>query len=213
MNQMNSHKNSISIRRTYTLLKSALFEELTVTPIERITLTDLCSKSLIPRSTFYRYFEDKYDLLQYCLLSLVNELGLTKAVLSFQDKDSMKQFLRILICHLNGNMEQYRKIYDANKARELMGIIRNGLLRILTAKLKDAESENFQTNIPYPILTNLLADFFFSVIKCYLELAGQYDTETFIESVCRFADRDFLSKNTPGAENEVSTARYQEPSG
>ena len=203
MNQTNLHKNSISIRRTYVLLKAALFEELTVTPIERITLTDLCSKSLIPRSTFYRYFEDKYDLLQYCLLSLVNELGLTKADLSFQDKDSMKQFLQILICHLNSNMEQYRKIYDANKDGELMGIIRNGLLLILTAKLKDAESENSRTNIPYPILTSLLADFFFSVIKCYLELGGQYDTVTFIESVCRFSDRDFHSKSTPGTAGET----------
>ena len=194
MNQTNLHKNSISIRRTYVLLKAALFEELTVTPIERITLTDLCSKSLIPRSTFYRYFEDKYALLQYCLLSLVNELGLTKAVLSFQDKDSMKQFLQILIRHLNENMDCYRKIYEANKDGELMGILRNGLLLIFTKKLEDAEKDGIKAKIAYPILSCLLTDFFFSVIKCYLELSGQFDTDVFIENICRFAERDFFTE-------------------
>ena len=183
MNQNHPRKDSISTRRTYLLLKAALFRELEATPFERITLTDICSRSMIPRSTFYRYFEDKYDLLQYCLLSLVNELGLTKEVLSLKDAESMKQFLQILIRHLNENMDCYRKIYEANKDGELMGILRNGLLLIFTKKLEDAEKDGIKAKIAYPILSCLLTDFFFSVIKCYLELSGQFDTDVFIENI------------------------------
>ena len=194
MNQNHPRKDSISTRRTYLLLKAALFRELEAAPFERITLTDICSRSMIPRSTFYRYFEDKYDLLQYCLLSLVNELGLTKEVLSLKDAESMKQFLQILIRHLNENMDCYRKIYEANKDGELMGILRNGLLLIFTKKLEDAEKDGIKARIAYPILSCLLTDFFFSVIKCYLELSGQFDTDVFIENICRFAERDFFTE-------------------
>ena len=162
MNQNHPRKDSISTRRTYLLLKAALFRELEAAPFERITLTDICSRSMIPRSTFYRYFEDKYDLLQYCLLSLVNELGLTKEVLSLKDAESMKQFLHLLL--------------------------------IFTKKLEDAEKDGIKAKIAYPILSCLLTDFFFSVIKCYLELSGQFDTDVFIENICRFAERDFFTE-------------------
>ena len=105
-----------------------------------------------------------------------------------------KQFLQILIRHLNENMDCYRKIYEANKDGELMGILRNGLLLIFTKKLEDAEKDGIKAKIAYPILSCLLTDFFFSVIKCYLELSGQFDTDVFIENICRFAERDFFTE-------------------
>ena len=63
MAQSTSRKTSITARRTYALLKGALFSQLAALPFEQLTLTDICNTALISRSTFYRYFEDKYDRL------------------------------------------------------------------------------------------------------------------------------------------------------
>ena len=60
---MKNQKEKISTIRTYVLLRKALYELLTEKPFEKISLTDICTRSMVPRSTFYRYFEDKYDLL------------------------------------------------------------------------------------------------------------------------------------------------------
>jgi AcrR family transcriptional regulator len=35
-------------------------------PFEEITVQELCAKAGYPRATFYNYFDDKYDLLDYC---------------------------------------------------------------------------------------------------------------------------------------------------
>ena len=175
MNQTTS-KTSVSARRTYLLLSRTLFGLMADSPFERITLTDICNASLVPRSTFYRYFEDKYDLLHCCLRGLVDEVGLTEDV----------------ICFKNENMKQYRKIYGANQDGELMKILQNGLRQILTEKLEEAEKKGYRSKIPHPIFASLLADFYFGIIKCYLEMADQYDTETFIENVCLFSERDFF---------------------
>ena len=91
-------------------------------------------------------------------------------------------------------MDCYRKIYEANKDGELMEILRSGLLLIFTKKLEDAEKDGIKAKIAYPILSCLLTDFFFSVIKCYLELSSQFDTDVFIENICRFAERDFFTE-------------------
>ena len=53
--------------------------DLEETPFEKITLTQLCDASMVPRSTFYRYFEDKYDLLYYCLQTFFDTVrGITR---------------------------------------------------------------------------------------------------------------------------------------
>ena len=69
-------QEKISARRTYTLLQQAFFKLLTEKPFEKITLKELCDTAMIPRSTFYRYFEDKYDLLGYCLQNFFENMDL-----------------------------------------------------------------------------------------------------------------------------------------
>ena len=67
LNASKEKKEKISTRRTYLLLSRSLFRLLEDTPFEKISLIQLCDHSMVPRSTFYRYFEDKYDLLYYSL--------------------------------------------------------------------------------------------------------------------------------------------------
>ena len=64
----------VSVRRTYLLLMKALLDLLAEMPFEKISLTDICRVSMVSRSTFYRYFEDKYDLLHYCIKMYIEGL-------------------------------------------------------------------------------------------------------------------------------------------
>jgi len=42
--------------------------------IEKVTVNDILSASGIARSTFYRYFKDKYDVMNWCYKSYVDKL-------------------------------------------------------------------------------------------------------------------------------------------
>ncbi|MCC8028230.1 MAG: TetR/AcrR family transcriptional regulator C-terminal domain-containing protein [Lachnospiraceae bacterium] len=55
---------------TKSVIRQALFELLTDRPINKITVTDICKKADINRSTFYSYYEDVYAL----LTSIQNDL-------------------------------------------------------------------------------------------------------------------------------------------
>ena len=56
MAQSTPRKTSITARRTYALLKGALFSQLAALPFEQLTLTDICNTALISRSTFLPLF-------------------------------------------------------------------------------------------------------------------------------------------------------------
>lgn len=191
MGRFTEQKGHITARRTYALLKGALLTQLSALPFEQVTLTDICSTSLISRSTFYRYFEDKYELLNYCLKLLLDEIGLSEDVIYFMDSDSMQEVLTILLRHIEENRVLYQKIYNANKEGELIPIIRKGLIQILQDKVLAAEEQGYRLKIPAPIFTSLTADLYFD---CYLlhRAMPSVRAEVFIDSICQFTKKDFF---------------------
>lgn len=65
-------------KRTLDALSGAMFLLLSEKPFEGITVGELCEQAQYPRATFYNYFDDKYDLLNYCWLSLTEKIGLSE---------------------------------------------------------------------------------------------------------------------------------------
>ncbi len=186
-------KEKISTRRTYTLLRMGFFKLLAEVPFEKISLTEICSRSMVPRSTFYRYFEDKYDLLCYCLQTFFDETDMAEDVLYLQEPESARAFLSEIMKEMARNRQEYYKIYCINKDGAFMDILRSFLIQILSEKLKVSESKGMHSKISPPVFTYLLADFYISTAKCYLEYGDDYTVEEFVRNISLFANKDFFS--------------------
>lgn len=65
-------------KRTLEAFGREMFSLLAEKPFEEITVGELCENAQYPRATFYNYFDDKYDLLNYCWMSLAEEIGLSE---------------------------------------------------------------------------------------------------------------------------------------
>lgn len=52
---------------------------LAVKPFEAINVNEICNKSDFPRATFYNYFDDKYDLMNFCWYMLAKDVGIQNA--------------------------------------------------------------------------------------------------------------------------------------
>lgn len=61
---MSDEKRDLRYSRTDRLLSEALLELLKVKPVEKITIKDLTDRAAINRCTFYRHYQDIYDLLE-----------------------------------------------------------------------------------------------------------------------------------------------------
>ncbi|MCH3963396.1 MAG: TetR/AcrR family transcriptional regulator [Clostridium sp.] len=69
-------KSTKGAERTLSAFSDKMFELLTAKPFEEITVNELCEKSNYPRATFYNYFDDKYDLLNYCWYTIGRQIHL-----------------------------------------------------------------------------------------------------------------------------------------
>ena len=59
-----SNKNNARVKKTKKLLEDSLGLLLEEKPFEDIRVIDICAKANMHRSTFYTYYNDKYELLK-----------------------------------------------------------------------------------------------------------------------------------------------------
>lgn len=98
---LENKKNKFA-ERTLKIFSETLFELLEKNSFEKITVNEICEISNYPRATFYNYFEDINDLLNYCFESMSKEIKINDYV-------EMKEEKRIYIIfdRLYNYMEQY----------------------------------------------------------------------------------------------------------
>lgn len=130
--------------RTKNRLSKALFELLEEKPIRKITISEICEKAMLHRTTFYNYFYDIFDLAGYGLerLTAENEGG--------EDESLAEKTDRIIYF-----IQRYRRIfinmYDTEYKDEILelvsGAIENELKKAINvhkaASKRNVSSETF----------------------------------------------------------------------
>ena len=65
------YKNSdLRIIKTQMALKGGLFKLLKKKPFMKLSINEICEASFVHRTTFYRHYTDKYDLLIDCAIDI-----------------------------------------------------------------------------------------------------------------------------------------------
>lgn len=99
-------------KRTRKEIILALFDLLETQNFTEITVNQICDQALIHRSTFYRYFHDKFDLTESLLEELANDLSSEAAK---KQRDTLSEIDRFIVRNLNliQNLlpDQYSKFF------------------------------------------------------------------------------------------------------
>ena len=66
-------QTDLRVVKTLKQIDEALLESLAEMPFEKITVDQLCQTAIINRSTFYKYYKSKYDLMEQYLKRTLNE--------------------------------------------------------------------------------------------------------------------------------------------
>ncbi len=61
------------VQRTYKLLIDAMMNLLKEKSFDDITVGEICEKAMVRRATFYRHFEDKYEMFSFVIRQLLDQ--------------------------------------------------------------------------------------------------------------------------------------------
>src|SRR6266851_6327235 len=103
----------LRVRRTHKLLWEALMILMTTQEFETISVKEICDRAMVHRTTFYKHYEDKYDLLARGMRQ-AHESLLAELELAGKDSASYVQFF----AHVAAHERFYRVIMPGGNGAE-----------------------------------------------------------------------------------------------
>ena len=110
-----------NIKETFSIALEELLKEKT---IEEITIKDILEKSGLARTTFYRYFRDKYDLMNWKFQVLRDTLFRERF-----SEDVGGSALREIALHIYNNKSYYRRILSYTGQNSFMDMYNRESIR------------------------------------------------------------------------------------
>lgn len=109
-----SRTPSRSAKRVLGALSDALFAILLKKPFEELTVGEICDESGYPRATFYNYFDDKYDLLNFYWYIVFRQVKLEECSAG-SIYETIDECFERLYEMLNENKRVIKKLFVYNK--------------------------------------------------------------------------------------------------
>ena len=119
------------IKYTKKVIKDTFLELMDEKDINKITISEICEISDINRATFYRYYDNVYDLLDKIEADFVHEL---KEASEKNDNDyTVASFVNVLLNVFIDNKKLVKVLFNSKNTMQLL----NDLLVITYVKCKD----------------------------------------------------------------------------
>ncbi len=150
--------------RTLDAFAQTMFSLLQEKPFEDISVNEISNVSNFPRATFYNYFDDKYDLANYCWYVLSQEIHLEEYL-----KFSPDELIDVYFDRLFDLLSEKEELLDGIKKYNSMdGLLINSFLNYfkdLVRKIAEEFSNNYDNDVP----PELVADHYCNTILLVLE--------------------------------------------
>lgn len=112
----NGTNQAIKVNRTTITLYRAMFELLAKSAFDEITVNDICQHAMVSRTTFYSYFQDKYELVIFCLRQERSHLGVIAG-------ENVRDNILTLLHRFKEQSDVYQNLLLAQTNRELNQMI------------------------------------------------------------------------------------------
>lgn len=161
-------KEDLRILKTKASLYRGLMNLMKKKPFEEINVSEICKESLINRSTFYDHFNDKYELIEYLMNDMRNELNekINKSNKTNTIKEYYIELMRVLLEHIKSNIDVYSsaiKINSNSIAKDMMTDV------IIISATKEIEKNYInKSNIPTKLIVLYYASGIINITIDYL---------------------------------------------
>ncbi len=167
MKDPHHNKSTSKVNKTKKILEDALASLLEEKPFEEIRVIDICQKAKMHRSTFYTYFNDKYELLKSKLDEY--EAKFLEDLQRYKIEDKLKDFhIDIMIKILQYfyfNRKYLKIIFQNNKDNSITKILQKYLEDYVIEGVKDMKLAKPDKDYLFNVIGAFYSGAFITVIS------------------------------------------------
>ncbi|OMP95330.1 TetR/AcrR family transcriptional regulator [Staphylococcus haemolyticus] len=183
------NKQDLRVQKTHQALITSFSDLLQTKSFEQITVQDLCAKANVRRSTFYRHFNDKYDLLNHVVSTLIDHFR--ELYLPDINPDNPRQFfeklMRDVLTFIHDNKDIVRSVITLNFYGEVYTIFYEQIYKAVQKQIEfDRQSGQFYVDVT--IYGEFLTGGILSVITNWIQHGQQQSidkvTKEIVNMIC-----------------------------
>ncbi|HTK08369.1 MAG TPA: TetR/AcrR family transcriptional regulator [Ktedonobacteraceae bacterium] len=192
-------QTDLRIRRTHKFLQEAMIELITEKGFDAITVGDIAERGMINRATFYRHYQDKYDLVARVFEEAANHLVEDmKPLYKGMDPDEKIEIWNQLFGHIAEHARLYRAMLGKNGSPWFAARMREHIIKLVL------ENENrwrqpmepgqpIDPAMPPELPVIQLSHVLIGTVVWWLEDEKRYTPKQMAAWFCRFAFYGYLS--------------------
>ena len=159
-----SDKISRFAERTLADFSERMIVMLADMPLEEISVQKICDICNYPRSTFYNYFDDIYDLMDYCWSAIMKDMNIEK-YLNVQGEQDTEQIFSLLYEYLDRYRPQIYRILLKNSLEERC----MASLRVFMKKQIGQIISKCPGTRDFPVREDIMVDYYAATLEMLLE--------------------------------------------
>jgi len=132
------NNQDLRVQRTKKALITTFSDLLETKSFDNIRIQDLCEKANVRRSTFYRHFNDKYDLLNHIVGTLI-EYFRTLHLPEIDPKDPRQffnKFMKDILLFISDNKAMVKSVISINIYSEVYQILYNQIYAVVKQQIE-----------------------------------------------------------------------------
>lgn len=188
-------KDDLRVIKTRKLIYQTLLELMREKTFEEIKVSDICSKAMINRSTFYAHYEDKYELLVDFLSNLKEEFAHELNENCKENLSIREYYIRLIslfLDHIDSKRDVYNSIMVNNRSSIMMDI----LLSVVNDDiLKRFKENDINLKVPTEVISKFYLGGVINIGMEWLSNSNKYTKEEILDYLeLLIPDIDYYAK-------------------
>jgi AcrR family transcriptional regulator len=196
-------QTDLRIQRTHKFLQDAMIELITEKGFDAITVGDIAERAMINRATFYRHYQDKYDLVVKIFEEAANHLvedmkPFHKDIDRVEKEENLVGIWSQLFEHVAGHARLYRAMLGKNGSPWFAARMREHTIKLMLEKERRWKhqvepSQPIDPAMPPELPVMQLSHVLIGTIVWWLESEKRYTPRQMATWFYRFAFYGYLS--------------------
>lgn len=181
------NNNDLRVKKTQRALMDSFLELLKTKNFSQITVQDLCDRAMVRRSTFYRHYSDKYDLLNQVLANFFNSLHESHLdnLLVKEPKTYFENIVRETLYFLIENRDTIQSVFTIAYYDEITRIVYNQLYKGVERQVNFDIRHGIRFNIDLEVYMEFMAGGILRIIYACLKEGQKRSVEDLTREVVK----------------------------
>jgi len=178
------------VLRTHKLLQESLIELTAERGFDAITVGDIAKRATVNRATFYRHYQDKFDLLEQifreAIVQFASDLGLPgEDAIATDPQNPPERWVRFFE-HFSEHRQLYQPLLGSRGSSWFAAKMRDHIFNLIDereksrAKLQVSQRKLHQSKIPRDVAITFTSNLLISTIAWWLDSKPQYSPEQIV---------------------------------